>query len=174
MKKFLCLWLLFFCFASIVYAHDSETSGNASVIIHIDPNDAPKPGKSAFINIDIEDRDKNFNLNYCDCELTVSYEGKSLLERKLIPKIGPGLFNIKPLQFVFPNEGKFDISVSGKPTIAGLFTPFNTDYDINITNNSQSSHTHNDSVSIFSDILLGLVVTGGVLVYLSERKWFKN
>jgi hypothetical protein len=61
MKKSVLIFLIAFSmWGGVVFAHETTTNGSASVFIHIDPDDNPKPGEPATLFIDVRNKEKDF------------------------------------------------------------------------------------------------------------------
>lgn len=134
MKKFLIpfIFLALFLSASHSYAHEFISSGPATLFLHIDPNDTPVPGQVATIYTNIADKEKGFDVDTCNCTLTVGKDGVTLLSAKLLSSTDPNAFGIQGVPVIFPSAGKYDIGVTGAPTVAGAFTAITLDYDITV------------------------------------------
>lgn len=164
MKKSVLIFLIAFSmWGGVVFAHETTTNGSASVFIHIDPDDNPKPGEPATLFIDVRNKEKGFSIENCDCVLTIGQEGTVLSTTSLVPSGDSSTYDVMSVPFTFPKNGTYDIGVDGTPKTPGTFTPFSTDYDVTIgAPTGVSKHDHGEHSSLFHIIHYGLF--GGAMI----------
>lgn len=156
-------------------AHETTGSGPTKLFIHLEPNDAPKPGEQATIYPNLTSTEKGFSVSDCDCTMTISKDGQTVLTQKLASSEDKEAFGITPIPFVFPTEGAYDISVTGKPLKAGAFTAFTLDLDAMIlTTALMGEMPHGHAMShgghMVHYVLFGAAIVGSIGILVAEER----
>lgn len=123
------------CLLSTNYtlAHSLKSSGTISALMHINPNDDPVAGQDSEILFLINDKDKKFQAENCNCTASVIENDKELFSSPLFKGKTSyrGIF-APAIPFVFPHKGIYTIKLAGEPKDHGLFQNFSVSYKIRI------------------------------------------
>lgn len=122
---------VFFVTKLPAYAHTLAKDGKISAFLHIAPDDKPVPGKVNTVHFYFNDQDFRFNMDGCDCSVSVK-EGKRTLYQGALPAEEPRVGKINVL--LPDNNVSYDVAVSGAPKAAGFFQPFKLKFDIDVGN----------------------------------------
>lgn len=182
--RFVCVHLIFIGFLSfplLTYAHFAATDGNITITMHVDPNDAPIPGKTAYLYFlfAFNDPAKKFHLNECNCIVAVSRQGKQIFQQRLMDTNNPhrSVWGAD-LPFVFPAKDIYLITLQGSPITPNAFKPFSLTWPFTFDQNTQKQVTADNSDPSFVYFVIGffsiILLTGlGVLLvytFSSRRK----
>lgn len=122
MKKYslpLFIFLLVFAFIlhpQSAYAHFPATDGDMTVTLHVDPDDDPIPGQKAIINFLFDDSTNRFQIEQCQCSLTIAEQGFTLYSNThLASKDATNSIWNASLPYIFPKRDVYEIILSGKP-----------------------------------------------------------
>lgn len=136
--KFKVLIILFFVllffsiFSKKALAHFDETDGDATVTLHIDPNDKPTAEKKASLYFLIEDFQKGFKLSSCDCVLRIYENNNQIFSYKLTDKNNISSVWGVEVPFIFPKNDIYHISLKGIPSKNNLFRQFSVSWDFKV------------------------------------------
>jgi hypothetical protein len=152
-----------------VSAHFPATDGAMTVILHVDPDDAPVATQPAILNFIFDDTAERFQLADCACSLSVSEQGKPLYFSALSAPTGPSVYGAAA-PFVFPRADVYQIAVTGQPVQAGEFQPFNVSWNFRVENPTQpSSFSYSSFFKYFGGILGALLIVGAA-VFIFDRQ----
>lgn len=126
MKRVLISLLLLIgvTFPATVSAHVLKTDGNIGVVIHIDPDDDPIVGSPAYFFLDFKDKTGKLDLVNCDCQFTISENGKEIYSTPA---------TLSGIAFTFQNRDVYQIKITGTPKEAGAFQDFSMTYDTRVS-----------------------------------------
>lgn len=145
-----------------VSAHVLKTDGSIGVVLHIDPNDAPKSTIPANIVLAFNDANGKLSPAECDCSLTISEAGRVVAQQQL--SLSSGL--VSSTAYTFPEPNVYTLQVNGVPKQSGAFQPFTLSYNVRVTN-GQAAAQHAPLV-LWVGIGVGIgavLVVGGVMEY---------
>ncbi len=132
--KNLLLIITFVVFVSIpyypIYAHDFENEEEIGATMHVDPNDKPIANEESRINFEFISTSNDFNLQECNCTVTIYKNGRQLLSEELVPD--EDLPDSLGKSYIFPEEGEYNIQLTGKSLHADSFKEFSFDYPIRV------------------------------------------
>jgi hypothetical protein len=173
--------LLFFILPQLSYAHFYAIDKKITVILHVDPNDSPIPGENATLYFDIGDATHRFDLEKCDCILSITEQGKSIYHNALVERKDKN-FNIwgSSVPFIFPQRDVYHITLNGKPKSTNAFQTFTISWYFRVDEYPQVSpvalqiaqplHRQSDPTFIyFVAGFLGIIVCTGIAVFLVKR-----
>jgi len=173
---FVCIVLLavwIFACPLVTFAHFEETDGSISVTLHVEPNDNPQPDKKANLYFLFEDTAKKFELNKCNCIVTVNEQGKQIFQKRLT-ELKSRHFSIwgTYIPFIFPHNDVYHIALTGKPLTNNIFSPFSVSWDFRADPANPGIVDDDAKQSSLSDIqvLIGSWVIGIVVLVLIG--WF--
>ena len=140
--------LILAIFSTKALSHNVKTNADVGVTFHIEPDHSPRVGQESQAWFALTRQGgKLISLSECDCELKVylEYQGKSSDE----PILNPVLIAISPEQYqnipganvTFPQPGIYQLELTGKPTKAGDFTPFQVSYPVTVKPSTTASKT---------------------------------
>lgn len=111
-----------------VSAHELETDGTITAILHTTPDDDPVSGKPVQYLVFMDDNTRRFSLAGCMCTATIQEHSRLVGVQKLVPnqQLVPGG------TFTFPRAGDYDIIISGQPLQPGGFQPFSLDFAVHV------------------------------------------
>ena len=164
------------CFALPASAHVWRTNGNITVLLHVNPIDAPIAGQPAELLFGVTDATNHFTASSCQCVVTVSENGKILLDKPLIPWTGgPSLFTYQ-MPFTFPDPAVYHVVVTGNPEASGTFQSFQVSYDERVNKNPDDPSADSGPVFYLTMSGASLLAIGSLyLVYReAKRQWNEN
>ncbi len=121
-----------------VLAHQVQVSGNVGGTLHIEPNDTPRSGVSAFAWFALTRRGgQAIPLSVCNCELAIyAHPVRSgdvpLAQPSLRAVSQDGYQGIPGANVTFPRAGSYDVVLRGRPVTSGLFTPFELRFAVTV------------------------------------------
>ncbi len=114
------LWLV----APGAWAHELETDGTISGILHFEPDDSPTSGVPVSFILFMNDSAGHFSLAKCDCAVTAIENGKVVATTPLKPDTQ----SFPSGTITFPRAGTYELIVHGTPKVVGAFQPFTLHY----------------------------------------------
>lgn len=124
--------LLFLLCVNPSHAHTSDEEGAATVLMHSEPNDRPLANQKTIIHFQISDSSNNFQLEKCNCSVTISQNNAVLYTNSVIDADSKkSLYNAYS-EFVFPKAGTYEVFFSGKPIGEESFEPFEAHFSLNV------------------------------------------
>jgi hypothetical protein len=179
MKKIvLCVLFLasFFFIPQYAFAHFLATDGTINLILHIDPGDDPIPGQQAHLYFDFSfvDKSKKFQLNQCNCIVTVFEQSKQIFQKPLIDTSSQyhSIWGAD-IPFVFPARDIYLIKLQGSPKVAGTFKPFLLSWFFRVEEYPQPTQpvqgTSDPSFRYFAIGFLSIIVLTGVILFFVIR-----
>ncbi len=143
----LVLPLIFFSFAFTVNAHSVAESGTANLLIHIDPDDIAVSGTPTTIHISLQNTEKSFSIEKCNCTFYIEQNEKKIFESPITPSSDQAsIYNAQGVPFTWTNAGDYNIGIEGNPVGKNLFTPFTVEVPEKVfpigTNPIQAEPTH--------------------------------
>jgi hypothetical protein len=120
-----------------VFAHQIKSDAGVTVMLHVEPDDAPIGGTTTPMNFTFTKVPDGFSIDTCDCALSiVSYKHLSDIE-----SLGT-VFPITPSNIVygttyrvehnFPKRDVYALVLEGKPRNDNTFEPFSITYDLRV------------------------------------------
>jgi hypothetical protein len=85
-----------------VLAHIWQSAGSISVLVHVDPADAPKSGEPSVVHVEFTDKQDLFTVQRCDCHIRISRDGQTLKDSPLPATVGQMRSNYN---YIFPAPG---------------------------------------------------------------------
>ncbi|MFZ2621045.1 MAG: hypothetical protein WAX85_00900 [Minisyncoccia bacterium] len=165
--------LILVSIAYTVSAHDIAESGTATLLVHIEPGEMAVAGKAVTLYINLENFEKGFSLEKCNCVFTIKQDEKEIFSAPLVPTKTNGEFDAKGIPFTFPNDGEYHLSVRATPITTNLFAPFEVEVHekalpvgtvtpLNTTIINNTYHTHNHAyprVELAGMLIFTIVMT---------------
>lgn len=128
---FLILYSLSFVFyTSPTFAHTVKSEGSIGAVLHIDPGDSPIANDPSHIFIEFKDKENNFSLDKCSCQLFI-YQNNQLISQQSLEKSGTDALSAV-VNFEFPSSGIYKLEVNGRPLDGSDFKNFTFGYDIRV------------------------------------------
>lgn len=121
-----------------VAAHNIETAQDVGATFHIQPNDAPRAGKSELAWFALTQKGgKVIPLEDCHCQLAVysqpSIKGASPLQQPvLIPVSAKPYKGIPGAEITFPKPGAYQLRLTGTPKTNATFSSFDLKFDLTV------------------------------------------
>lgn len=180
-------------------AHLTQVDGDIAGTWHVEPDHSPRAGEPAQVWVALTQRGGQIvPLDQCDCQLAV-YQGSAaigtpILKPSLQAVAAETFKGIPGTEIVFPQVGQYQLKLTGRPTAAASFQPFELVYSVTVatgnppaaqpaapqaqTPDSSSpiaeAETRADSGSVFPQALIGLgaivLVAGAIGVALRQRQ----
>ncbi len=129
-RKIVCLLAFFSLLGTPATAHQVQRVGEVSGLLHIEPQDNLKAGRSTLIWIALTSRGGQIiPLARCDCHLTVyrapHAAGSPALQTPPLRAISVRQYQgILGAKIVFPTAGAYELDLSGAPRAGGKFKSF--------------------------------------------------
>jgi len=117
-------------FARPALAHEWQTDGSISVLLHTDPDDTPVAGQPATIFVNVTDAAGRFAVKDCTCYLNVIRDGRVAMSELLDPAAAKsaGLFQFEaPVTFI--DAGAYSVVIDGVPQSPKDFQAFSVTFD---------------------------------------------
>jgi hypothetical protein len=161
----------FFIFPSRAFAHFSANDKNVTVVMHVKPDDSPIPGQPVTLYFLVNDPDNPFKLSQCDCNLSITEQGKQIFSQSLHmqAETKPSIWEIQ-VPFNFPKKDTYKIELIGNPVDSAVFQPFVVSWDFTVTQSPEEPFPLQKTllflvsgVGIGIVILIVLFLTGTVL-----------
>jgi len=131
-------------------------------------SDAPVARQPADLLFGVTDTANRFATSTCECSVTISENGKELLDEPLLPWTGgPSLFDYQ-MPFTFPDPAVYHIVMTGNSTASGTFQSFQVSYDERVHENPND--TSADSGLVFDFAMIGLVLLIAGSLYLCYKE----
>ncbi|MBF2079307.1 MAG: hypothetical protein IGR76_12495 [Synechococcales cyanobacterium T60_A2020_003] len=120
-------------------AHQVEISKDVGGTVHVEPNDAPRAGEPTLAWFALTQRGgQAIPLSDCDCQLTVyavSGTGENdgaIATPALTPLSVEGYENVPSATITFPGVGAYELVITGQPSAAATFQPFELRFDVTV------------------------------------------
>lgn len=132
--------------ASPSFAHSVKVSQGVGGTLHIEPNDQPTAGESSLVWFALTRRGgQTIPLTECDCQLQVFKEPRSanptpILTPSLTPVNAERYTQIPGANFAFPQPGRYQLQITGKPKTGGSFQPFELTFPVTVAQGQTSQN----------------------------------
>lgn len=160
--------VLAFGFFRPALAHEYQSDGSVTVLLHTNPDDDPIAAEPASLFFQVTDTANRFDAAKCDCSVTVSNEGKSLFAGFLFRIEGASIYAFT-VPFTFPKKAVYSISVAGSPKTAGDFQKFAVKFDLRVDRTADNAAAASPRDHWLPYLFLGILFAG-FFVYF----WLKN
>lgn len=159
--------LILFNSIGLASAHVLKEGQGVSAVLHIPPEDNPVAGQPTELDISFGDKNNNFSLLDCSCQLLIVSGGKVL--QKLVPSSalsGATLDSVVTAQF--PHVGVYHIIISGSAK-DDKFNDFKLDYSVRVasdTNGTAMKNGNGDEALVVGSgglIILALLAYRGIV-----------
>lgn len=143
-----------------VLAHETETDGDISVTMHVEPDDQAIQGTNQKLDFYVQDISKEFNALQCECTIVIHRNGKTVAT--LTPQVESDALSAN---YVFKNAGDYHITLSGSPTGSAIFDDFTESFPVKVAAEKKSS---SNSRYIYGLIAAALVAVT-ILLFTKKR-----
>lgn len=148
-------WLLLLTtlLATPVAAHNVETAQDVGGTFHIEPNDAPRAGKSELAWFALTQKGgKLIPLEDCNCQLAVysqPYTKGSPLQKPPLKAVSAKRYQgIPGAEITFPTPGAYQLQLTGTPANGAIFKPFELKFDVTVAPGTPTPKTSLQSAQI--------------------------
>ncbi|MEO1211396.1 MAG: hypothetical protein AAFX78_17880 [Cyanobacteria bacterium J06638_20] len=123
---------------STAIAHQVEVSGDVGGTLHIEPNDTPRAGETNLTWFALTRRGgRLIPLASCNCQVSVYSQphrsGNSPVSRpSLFAVSAEGYEGIPGANITFPQAGRYEVVLQGRPVVSGDFAPFELRFSITV------------------------------------------
>lgn len=174
MKKVLLIIVFLFLvtlfpLSKLAEAHIEERTDDITAVLHTEPHE-PKAGHQTSLHFTLTKGTLPFRVTTCDCSITISADGK-------LPYTVPFNNNVYDpysvskvhIQYMFPQTGRYKITLSGKPKTTGDFKEFTItwEYDVKKIDQALASANTQKKGNPLTVYLFGaaaiVVLIGGLL-----------
>lgn len=134
-------------------AHSVKVSQGVGGTLHIEPNDQPKAGESSLVWFALTRRGgQAIPLIECDCQLQVFKEPRSanptpILTPSLTPVNAERYTQIPGANFAFPQPGRYQLKIAGKPKPGGSFQSFELTFPVTVAQGKTSPASPSPAVT---------------------------
>lgn len=132
--KFLLTITVFLIAVSIkpVSGHVLEADQTVGAVMHISPDDSPSAGEKSDLFFEFKDKEGKFKPAECTCIVSILKDEKEIYSQPLFSgNPEPGLEN-PGFSYIFPEEGAYEVKVSGKPLTEDAFNSFEIEYGVTV------------------------------------------
>jgi hypothetical protein len=113
---------------SPVSAHELQTDGTMSAILHVTPDDNPQSGRPTPYLLEFSDTANQFALSNCDCSVAIQANGKTISTTQLTVSSDLESKDI----YMFPRPADYTLVVTGQPKQGGAFQPFALKFQVHV------------------------------------------
>lgn len=146
----------------IAHAHESQTDGTTTVIMHVEPDDKAIVGIHQSLDFYINDSLHKFDPLQCDCVVTI-HKGP-----QTIAMLNPSVFSdVLRASYVFKTDGDYHITLTGAPTGNADFATFTESYDVHVAPAKKTQTSSNIVNVLLSTAVFALFA---VLVFSKRPK----
>ena len=160
----MCLCLSLFV-ASTVSAHIVEQDGSIEAVLHIDPGDSPIVNAPAVLHFDFTASQNNIDLHNCNCTLSISNNGSSLLEKNFADESIVISTSTASVVYTFPAKAVYTVIIKGN----GLSKqPFTLSYAVRVDRETSAQNINTISDYIYHNFFhhgAHYVVFGGAFIF---------
>ncbi|HWT40695.1 MAG TPA: hypothetical protein VN081_05525 [Dongiaceae bacterium] len=156
--------LALLCWISPVSAHEVETDGTISAILHFSSEDKLVSGQAATYTLFTNDTTHRFSLSGCGCTVTISENGHIVATQ--VPKQDTN--GNATGTFAFPKAGEYDVTFRGEPLQSGAFQAFTLTYEEHVDQGQSFAY-----LSLTLGLSVGAVVAFAIFYFLRRRRTIK-
>lgn len=161
-------FIVFFGRPLFALAHEWQTDGAITVLLHTNPNDDPVADQPAELLFGITDTTKHFSVSNCDCAVTISKGAEQIASAPLTTLAPePTIFSFS-MPFTFPKAAVYHIVVTGSPKTSGAFQKFQVAYDLRVERDPNAVPSGLDWMSYLA--IAGVVLIILISVYFVYRE----
>jgi len=155
-----------------VLAHELKAEGTISALIHINPDEKPVAGQPSEILFLINDTEKRFKAEDCNCTASVIDNGETVFSSPLATGKTSyrGIF-APAIPYTFPHKGTYTVKLTGEPKSMDGFKNFSISYDIKIERDISSPPAPSPNIALYS-IVIFLIFVG--VIYFIKLFFTKN
>ncbi len=173
LRKFLILLNLFLVFGLLsplkTFAHFPATDNSMNVEFHVEPYHDPIPGQKAYLQFLFDDKEQKFDLNECDCILSISEKNKVLYKKQLIGKKDENTTIWESVTtYVFPKRGIYHLQIIGKSKTLNAFQPFDVSWEFRV--DPKGSHGLVEKKPSSSMPMIIFFITG-ITIFIAVMVW---
>ncbi len=119
--------------APTAQAHELKSDGSISALLHINPDDDPIAGQPSELLFLINDKNKKFKAEECDCKASVTDNNETVFSSSLFKGKTSyrGIF-APAIPYTFPRKGVYTIRLVGEPKNTDGFQSFSLTYNLRI------------------------------------------
>ncbi len=154
------------------WAHELKTEGAISALIHINPDEKPIAGQPSEILFLINDTEKKFKAEDCNCQASVTDNGEVVFSSSLFKGKTSyrGIF-APAIPYTFPHKGTYTVKLTGEPKNIGDFKSFSISYDIKIERDATSPPKPSPNITLYFFVIMGTLLGVG---YFGKLFFSKN
>lgn len=124
--------LLVFLCPMAANAHILESNNTVGAVMHVDPEDDPYVGEPATLFFEFKDKEREFNLDNCECTLAIHLQKDTIVKDKIFPESDTNT-TTGTYTYRFPKKGVYVLVIDGKPRTKENFHPFTLEYEIQVS-----------------------------------------
>jgi hypothetical protein len=163
------LIFLAFGFFKPALAHEYQTDGTITVLLHTNPDDDPVVAEPASLFFQVTDTAGRFDAAKCDCSVTISDQGKQLFSDSLLRIDGASIYGFT-IPFTFPQKAVYGVVVTGKPKTLGAFQSFQVQFALRVDRTSGNTAAANLPGHWLVYLFLIVLFVGFLILWLKNRK----
>jgi len=170
---FFLVVLLLFASSKEITAHSSDVKEGIAVLMHAEPEDRPLANKPTILHFQIEDASHEFEVKNCNCIVTIYKDGQKLFEKPAHELTDKNSIYSALTTVTFNKEGKYKVSLEGKPKESGMFHPFTARFDLEVGKNLATSSSELKIPNFVTYLILtviGIGTTGLVIRQILSKK----
>jgi hypothetical protein len=155
---------------SPAFAHEYESSGSIQGVLHVDPDDNASSNSPAQLNLSIVDNSNQFLGSHCNCTISVvSDKGKKVLSSTIFT--GPSADNnVAVLPIIFPDLGRYTITVTATPKPGYVFKSFQLVFHQDISHAGPKNYSQTLRVIGVAILLIGVALTFLFFIFSNRQK----
>lgn len=146
-------------------AHTYASDGPIRVLLHTDPDDNPPTQNPTELNFTVFDETNQFLGSHCDCVVTVTGSGKTILKKTIFTDKNADK-NVTAVPVIFPRLGTYTVNIAGQPKPGSTFHPFNLNYSVPVTTEGTGRGSMVGSSTLLGNglKLLGIYVAAAIVI----------
>jgi hypothetical protein len=113
-------------------AHETETNGTISALLHIVPNDDPYIKEPSYILVEFTDTTKKFSAEQCTCRVSIKQQGREVYSVLTSDQAVTKTPHSISFAYTFPEFDIYILTVEGKPNPNSNPEAFSLSYDIRV------------------------------------------
>ncbi len=157
-----------------LWAHETKTAGQFSVLLHMEPQDSPVIGEPAQLFFAVSKAAGELYVDECGCSVTIKRAGKIISTPMLNHADVLYGSNVGVAETIFSTAGLYQVTFVAKPVKTNPFEPFELTFNVRIERQSLTEAPINPPADNSLDpsyyIYAGGIAAAGIIVIVGFKK----